>query len=141
MNRGEQIAREIIKMDNKHTWKYLSSSSFSSSSKKKRNLLRQPIFQKNSSSGSFLPKQRNPFSENPFFRKTHPSVLPLFAFCPPKNEDPLLPKNLPTSFPFTCSLLLAQPICHHLNHHVHACSAPSKTGPHFRMKNIAFLRV
>ena len=42
---------------------------------------------------------------------------------------------------FTCSLLLAQPICHHLNHHIHACLAPPETSPHFRMKNTALPRV
>ena len=108
MNRGEQIEREIIEMDKKHTWKCLSTVAASPQAKKKKRISSENLFfQKNSPFCSFLPKQRNPSLENLCLRKTHSPVLALFAFRPSKNEDPLLQKNLPASFPLTCSLLLA----------------------------------
>lgn len=62
-----------------------------------------------------------------FFRPAFFFFFSSFFFFPPQV--------------FTCSLLLAYPICHHLNHHIHACSAPPETNLHFRMKNTTLPRV
>ena len=69
MNRGEQIAREIIKMDKKHTWKYLSSSSFSSSSKKKGISLENLFFRKTHIPVAFFPSKGIPSQKTPFSEK------------------------------------------------------------------------
>ena len=63
MNRGEQIEREIIEMDKKHTWKCLSTVAASPQAKKKKKESPQKTF---------------------FFRKTHHSV----AFCLSKGIPP-----------------------------------------------------
>ena len=119
MNRGEQIAREIIGMDKKHTWKYLSLVAASPQA----------------------PSKKGISSENLSFRKTLPPVV----FCPSKGI-PLKKKTLSLWFSqpalvFSCSLFipssrfpLFQPSTMarwwYLCPHVPACSAPPGTSPH-----------
>ena len=86
MNRGEQIVREIIGMDKKHTWKYLSLVAASPQA----------------------PSKKRISSENLYFRKTLPPVV----FCPSKGIPLKKKKTLSLWFSqpalaFSCSLFIS----------------------------------